>query len=412
MTSPSAFTSRIPPPALPLGLPEPSSPGSTQSRRQRSRSPLGRTSTTVDDSGSEVEQFTDYETESRASFTAPRPLTDKIPGGGTTPTVSGRFASTFMRVGSSLMSSSVSNSEHHSQNSPFGTSDANGASGRKHSAPSVTSTLTDAELEAEALKEKERSRMEAERILTMEAEERRHMEEKILAMRRPTTESYRSSDPHELPASAIAPPLTPKREEGTGGWLGLMKKLTPTKDLTPAQQIINETKAKEKERDKERKREDKDREKERGHEWPSTAKAKLSDPTYLSLSTAGGGSIHSPSSSPTGMRLGPAHSPGAYTPFGSPRQTLTSQNGFAPTPVTPTSNRPRTPTHGPPGSSPILSSTSNEPPPIYAVFTPSGSLDLPGTLITVTRRFEKLEKWAVGHVRALEERMKDVEKYV
>ena len=34
------------------------------------------------------------------------------------------------------------------------------------------------------------------------------------------------------------------------------------------------------------------------------------------------------------------------------------------------------------------------------------------TLLTVARRFEKLERWAVGHVRALEDRMSDVEKWL
>ncbi|KAF8607311.1 hypothetical protein BDV93DRAFT_603928 [Ceratobasidium sp. AG-I] len=51
-------------------------------------------------------------------------------------------------------------------------------------------------------------------------------------------------------------------------------------------------------------------------------------------------------------------------------------------------------------------------PPLYAQFTPTGALDVPLTLLTVARRFEKLEKWTVGHVRALEERMKDVERYL
>lgn len=49
---------------------------------------------------------------------------------------------------------------------------------------------------------------------------------------------------------------------------------------------------------------------------------------------------------------------------------------------------------------------------MYAIFNPQGTLDVPATLITVARRFEKLEKWTVSHVRALEDRMKDVEKYV
>ncbi|KAG8792473.1 hypothetical protein FRC12_005973 [Ceratobasidium sp. 428] len=56
--------------------------------------------------------------------------------------------------------------------------------------------------------------------------------------------------------------------------------------------------------------------------------------------------------------------------------------------------------------------TDDGSPPLYAQFTPTGALDIPLTLLTVARRFEKLEKWTVGHVRALEERMKDVERYL
>lgn len=49
--------------------------------------------------------------------------------------------------------------------------------------------------------------------------------------------------------------------------------------------------------------------------------------------------------------------------------------------------------------------------PLYAQFNPqSGALDVAATLLTVAGRFEKLERWTVNHVRALEERMKDVER--
>ncbi|KAG9310156.1 hypothetical protein JVU11DRAFT_9776 [Chiua virens] len=49
---------------------------------------------------------------------------------------------------------------------------------------------------------------------------------------------------------------------------------------------------------------------------------------------------------------------------------------------------------------------------MYASFTPSGTLDVPGTLLTIAKRFEKLERWTVSHVRALEERMGDVERWL
>ncbi|KAI0033026.1 hypothetical protein K488DRAFT_25146, partial [Vararia minispora EC-137] len=57
-------------------------------------------------------------------------------------------------------------------------------------------------------------------------------------------------------------------------------------------------------------------------------------------------------------------------------------------------------------------SPSREPLPLYAQFNAQGVLDVPGTLLAIARRFEKLEKWAVAHVRALEERMGDVEHWL
>ncbi|KAF9045076.1 hypothetical protein BJ165DRAFT_1346153, partial [Panaeolus papilionaceus] len=58
------------------------------------------------------------------------------------------------------------------------------------------------------------------------------------------------------------------------------------------------------------------------------------------------------------------------------------------------------------------SSPSREAPPMYAQFNPQGTLDVAGTLLNIAKRFEKLEKWTVGHVRALEERMNDVERWL
>ncbi|KAH7926899.1 hypothetical protein BV22DRAFT_319560 [Leucogyrophana mollusca] len=39
------------------------------------------------------------------------------------------------------------------------------------------------------------------------------------------------------------------------------------------------------------------------------------------------------------------------------------------------------------------------------------TLEIPGTLLVLARRFEKLERWRVGHTRALEEHMGDVERW-
>jgi hypothetical protein len=53
----------------------------------------------------------------------------------------------------------------------------------------------------------------------------------------------------------------------------------------------------------------------------------------------------------------------------------------------------------------ISSSPSREAPPVYAHFNPQGTPDVSGTLLTIATRFEKLEKWTIGHVRALQDRM-------
>ncbi|KIY53844.1 hypothetical protein FISHEDRAFT_32454, partial [Fistulina hepatica ATCC 64428] len=64
------------------------------------------------------------------------------------------------------------------------------------------------------------------------------------------------------------------------------------------------------------------------------------------------------------------------------------------------------------GDTSVSGSPSREVPPLYAQFDASGVLDMPATLLTIAKRFEKLEKWTVGHVRALEERMSDVERWL
>ncbi|KAF9531111.1 hypothetical protein CPB83DRAFT_726857, partial [Crepidotus variabilis] len=60
----------------------------------------------------------------------------------------------------------------------------------------------------------------------------------------------------------------------------------------------------------------------------------------------------------------------------------------------------------------LASSPAREAPPLYAQFNAQGTLDVPGTLLVIAKRFEKLEKWTVGHVRALEDRMNDVERWL
>ena len=257
-------------------------------------------------------------------------------------------------------------------------------------APGSRILPSDAELEAEAQRERDRSRREAERILTREAEERRAVEERVLAM-------MNSGSPQSLPpprgrSQTLPNPPSPasSAKEGTTGWWQTAKsRLTPTKDkdpLTPAQQVIEEARSRSKEVEKEKKNP-----KGKDKDWPAAASTKYADPAYLNLKIPPGGSAPRASSSPTSptpdktpVRLSPA--PTAQPINLSP---ISLQRGTSP------------------GGSP-----AREQPPMYASFTPSGSLDVSGTLLTIAKRFEKLERWTVSHVRALEERMGDVERWL
>ncbi|KAG1765697.1 hypothetical protein EDD22DRAFT_774760, partial [Suillus occidentalis] len=235
--------------------------------------------------------------------------------------------------------------------------------------PSIASrTLpSDEELEAEAQRERDKSRREAERILTQEAEERRAMEERVLAM---MNSSPQSLPPPRSRSQTLPNPPSPahsQKDSSPSWWTAAKARLTPTKDkepLTPAQQVIEETKAREKET-KSAKGKD--------NEWPASSSSKYTNPAYLNLKIPPGGPPPRTSSptSPTPIRTPVNLSPARIT-----------QRGTSP------------------GGSP-----AREPPPLYASFTPSGTLDVPGTLLLIAKRFEKLERWSVTHVRALEERM-------
>ncbi|EDQ98137.1 uncharacterized protein LACBIDRAFT_309955 [Laccaria bicolor S238N-H82] len=54
----------------------------------------------------------------------------------------------------------------------------------------------------------------------------------------------------------------------------------------------------------------------------------------------------------------------------------------------------------------LSSSHSRHDPPLYVQFTSQGTLDVPGTL------FMSQTLWTVGHVRALADRMNDVERWL
>lgn len=249
---------------------------------------------------------------------------------------------------------------------------------------------SDEELEAEGQRERDRSRREAERILTREAEERRAMEERVLAL---MNSSPQSLPPPRSRSQTLPNPPSPahsQKESSPSWWAAAKSRLTPTKDkepLTPAQQVIEETKAREKET-----KNTKGKEK----EWPSSATSKYTNPAYLNLKIPSGGPPPR-TSSPTSPT--PARTPINRTPV-----------NLSPAPVTqaPINLSPASLQRGTsPGGSP-----AREPPPLYASFTPSGTLDVPGTLLLIAKRFEKLERWSVTHVRALEERMGDVERWL
>ncbi|KAH9928013.1 uncharacterized protein BXZ73DRAFT_48535 [Epithele typhae] len=242
---------------------------------------------------------------------------------------------------------------------------------------------TDQELEAEAERERERSRREAERILAREAEERMTVEQRVMAMLANAPDDLRP--PPSRSQTMPGTPPSPSQSQKDASWWSLAKqKLTPTKDsLTPAQQIIQDTKQRDKEVEKEKKKAEKADKRQRSKEWPSTPERRLDDPAFIKLGLAaspGRAMPASPTPNPRGMSNPPSL---AASPMRFPESD--TEGGVSP---------------------------SRAPPPLYAQFNPQGALDVPSTLLTIAKRFEKLEKWTVSHVRALEERMDDVERWL
>ncbi|KAG6832859.1 hypothetical protein H0H87_012791 [Tephrocybe sp. NHM501043] len=235
---------------------------------------------------------------------------------------------------------------------------------------------TDAELEAEAEREREKSRKEAERILTREAEERKLVEERVLAMMS-STRSLPPPPSHALDSNPPSPSGSQKESPGNW-WTAAKNKLTPTKEkepLTPAQQVILDAKA----REKDKKGKSKSKEKE-------IFEINSTNDSMLNLSIP-----HPP----------PHRKPVPPSPS-SPTPSRPGISNMAPN-LTPSPMR---------SMDAVSSSPSREAPLLYVQFNPQGTLDVPGTLLTIAKRFEKLEKWTVGHVRALEERMSDVERWL
>lgn len=239
-------------------------------------------------------------------------------------------------------------------------------------------SFTDAELEAEAERERDRSRREAEAILTKEAHQRKLVEERVLAMME-TTKSL-PPPPSRSQTTVPNPPSPSNSQKESSWWSAAKNKLTPTKEpLTPAQQIIIDAKAREKEKKG-------SSSKGKGKEWPSNAQSKFNDPAFANLNIPVAPPQRRPvpslSPSPTPSRPSLSNMPPNLTP--SPMRTIDS----------------------------LSSSPSREAPPIYAQFNPQGTLDVSGTLLAIATRFEKLEKWTTSHVRALEDRMNNVERWL
>ncbi|GJE93450.1 hypothetical protein PsYK624_096090 [Phanerochaete sordida] len=349
MTSPS-----LPPPA-PLDLPEPMTYG-----RARPPSPLRNAVTADPDTGEISESGSEHDSTDQLQWA------DRV---SSPPPSVAQFAANFAQRVGSLMSNKSS-----------------------------THLPTDEELMAEAERERERTRREAERILTREAETKR-LEDRVLAM---LDSDMRNMAPPAPPALSSTPPSpSGSNKEGTS-WLSAFKnKLTPTKEpLTPAQQIIQETKVRDKEMAKEEKKFEKEKKgvekemkkivkkqaKQRSGDWPSSPEGKFNDPAFMNLNPPGQSS-QAPVRQMTASPVSP-----------SPARQFSLPPSLAPSPMRSTDNRSTSP--------------GRNGPPLYAQFSPEGSLDMPATLLTIATRFEKLERWTVGHVRALEERMDDVERWL
>lgn len=252
---------------------------------------------------------------------------------------------------------------------------------------SFSSLPSDTEIEAEAERERERGRREAERILAMErmkAEDRMTVEQRVLAMLQSEQARTAPIPVPSRPQSTQQPSPSASQKESAGWWAAARNKLTPTKDpLTPAQQIIQEAKSREKEKEKERKTQRKDKRnksKDSDKEWPASPERKYSDPSYMNLNVP-------------------------QTPATVQQVQQRSSSPTSPSPL----RRSIPPSLAP---SPQRSTDNKDSPPLYAQFSSDGVLDVTPTLLTIARRFEKLEKWTVNHVRALEERMDDVERWL
>ncbi|KZT54997.1 hypothetical protein CALCODRAFT_519040 [Calocera cornea HHB12733] len=331
--------------------------------------------------------------------------------------------------------------------------------------------LTDDE---EALRAREESRREAERILAQERGrqasqsvseiERLDMEEEVLRMLGTPSKSPRALPPTTGPgpglsgpptpnSAAPATPGTPGSGKGTPSWWTAAKaRLTPSKEreangregkeLTPAQLVIAESRGGKLRKQRSSSVGASEREREgngRGRsswfsprtsvdlasgspggqggkkDWPAKGEKKFDDPAFALLNGNGNGN-----GPPT---TGPQDHTRTRTQSLPPRAQQAGAGHLS---------APSTPMHGPPTTShphahaqqvQAGSTLSHSPAPSflsaplpgrspYLSHTPSGALNLPDSVLAMASRLEKLERWTVAHVRALEDRMKEVEEYV
>ena len=218
----------------------------------------------------------------------------------------------------------------------------------------------------------------------MEAMERKKVEERVLEMLESSRSKPIRSMTTPLPASG---PTTPTKDKEGGWWTATKNKLTPTKDkdkeLTPAQQVIADAKAKEK-----------DKRKSKGYDnWPANGAAKYQDPALTSLASTSASSLSlPPGARPHGGLVGSGanivpvsnasasgSSPQPQPQRGgsrTPSPSRSSGGGFLQHHNDSTSNLSQSQGQGIGASPRSIASTTNNETPLYAQFAPDGTLDM------------------------------------
>ncbi|KAF8752028.1 hypothetical protein RHS01_07878 [Rhizoctonia solani] len=307
--------------------------------------------------------------------------------------------------------------------------------------------MSDAEIEAEAERSREASRREAERILTEEAEARRKVEEATLAQRA----KEREQQQRIMERAQLGRPVTPTRGMSLSPVASPKREgLKRERDLTPSQQIVAEARKQEKEREKDKGKKSIDWPATPGIRSTDPTLLAMAAASRLAASPINDNQFMSGtlSSSPERQQT---YSPKPIMPHEQLAREIEAQGGGqfppfvsratpspAPSPLQPARAQTSpeqiglssagTPLGGrSPNVSPerlphlekdkkfspvedkdkvaerekekdrrtattiTTTTTNDDAPPLYAQFTPAGALDVALTLLTVARRFEKLE---------------------